>query len=65
MTVFLSNLYYYLIKIVQLFPACFINKLFVALSLFIALSNFRHLIKLLSSSHHLLSTHFLHFLRTL
>ncbi len=38
---------------------------FVALSIFVTLSIFRRLIKLLSSSHPLLSTHFLLYLRTL
>ncbi len=52
-----SNLFY-LIKLLQLFPAYFIYTPFVTLSMFVALSNFRRLINLLSSSHPLLSVHF-------
>ncbi len=44
----MSNLSY-LIKLLQLFPACFIYTPFVTLSPFVALSNFCRLIKLLSS----------------
>ncbi len=53
-----SNLYY-LIKLLLLFPAYFIYTPFVTLSMFVALSNFRRLIILLSSSHPFLSIHFL------
>ncbi len=63
-TVFVSNLRN-LIKRLQLFPACFIYTPFGALSIFVALSNFYHLIELLSFSHPLLFIHFLRYLRTL
>ncbi len=53
----MSNLYY-LIKLLQLSPAYFIYTPFVTLSMFVALSNFRRLINLLSSSHPFLSIHF-------
>ncbi len=52
-----SNLCY-LIKLLQLFPAYFIYTPFVTLSMFAALSNFRRLINLLSSSYPFLSIHF-------
>ncbi len=55
--VFVSNLYY-LIKLLQLFPAFFIYTPFGTLSIFVALSKFCHLIELLSFSHPLLSIHF-------
>ncbi len=44
-TVFVSNLCY-LIKLWQLFPACFIYTTFVTLAIFVALSNFCHLLTL-------------------
>ncbi len=53
----MNNLYY-LIKLLQFFPAYFIYTPFVTLSMFVALSNFRRLINLLSSSHNFLSIHF-------
>ncbi len=56
---------HYLIKLLPHFPACFIYTPFVILSIFVALSNFRRLIKLLSSSHPFLSTQLLRYLRTL
>ncbi len=59
----MSNLSY-LIKLMHLLPAFFIYTPFVTLSLFVALSNFRRLIELLSFSHPLLSIHFLRYLAT-
>ncbi len=53
----MSNLYY-LIKLLQLFPAYFIYTPLVTLSMFVALSNFRRHINLLSSSHPSLSIPF-------
>ncbi len=52
------NYLYYLIKLLSLFPACVIYSPFVALSIFVVLSNLCRIIKLLPSSHPLLSTHF-------
>ncbi len=46
------------------FPACLIYSPFVALSIFVTLSIFRRLIKLLSFSHPLLSIHLLRYLAT-
>ncbi len=57
-TVFVSTLCY-LIKLLQLFPICFLYTRFVALSTFVTLSIFRQIFKLLSFSHPLLSTHIL------
>ncbi len=64
-TVFVSNLSSYLIKLLQLFPACFIYTLFVTLSLFVAQSKFCCLIELLTFYHPLLSIHYLRYLPTL
>ncbi len=47
-----------LIKLLQLFPACFMHTPFVTLSMFVALSNFRRLINLLWFSHPFPSIHF-------
>ncbi len=47
-----------LIQLLQLFPACFMHTPFVTLSMFVALSNFRRLINLLSFSHPFLFIHF-------
>ncbi len=52
----MSNLSYF-IELLQLFPDCFIYTPFVTLSIFVALSNFCSLIKIL-----LFSIHFLRFL---
>ncbi len=49
---------YYLITLLQLLPDYFIYTPFVTLSMFVALSNFRRLINLLSSSRPFLSIHF-------
>ncbi len=43
------NNLYYLIKLLSLFPACVIYSPFVALSVFVVLSNFCRIIKLLPS----------------
>ncbi len=48
----------YLIKLLSVFPACVIYSPFVTLSIFAVLSNLFRIIKLLPSSHPLLSTHF-------
>ncbi len=50
--------YFILSNFLKLFPACLIYSPLVALSIFVTLSIFRRLIKLLAFSHTLLSTRF-------
>ncbi len=57
LSVSMNNLCY-LIKLLPLFPVCVIYSPFIALSTFVVVSSLYRIIKLLSFSHPLLSSHF-------